>query len=78
MLRFNTTVIPQNTNQKNFNTSYVTVQQGFTQTKTHVIEFQYILCYGSTAKYANGNNIIHIFQYILCYGSTWWKEVIKK
>ena len=35
------------------------------------LEFQYILCYGSTLLVLIIIRGLTIFQYILCYGSTW-------
>ena len=56
--------------RSDFNTSYVMVQQPRTSTQSLIIEFQYILCYGSTLINFGASLSIGTFQYILCYGST--------
>ena len=43
-----------------------------------ILEFQYILCYGSTRILNTPRTPINIFQYILCYGSTLHKFVFTK
>ena len=56
--------------KKDFNTSYVTVQQYGDAAMNLWSLFQYILCYGSTVKCFSVVSSFPVFQYILCYGST--------
>ncbi|MFU0783756.1 MAG: hypothetical protein ACFWT2_11840 [Thermoanaerobacterium thermosaccharolyticum] len=55
----------------NFNTSYVSViLRAKTAFSTGSYKFQYIICFGYTAKAEFYTNFYKVFQYIICFGYT--------
>ena len=53
-----------------FNTSYVSVQGNADNlVRAGALEFQYILCVGSSISGNTENKVVPAFQYILCVGS---------
>ena len=53
-----------------FNTSYVSVQEKGIDEIIKALEFQYILCVGSSSAKKVKKGAAALFQYILCVGSS--------